>query len=462
MSSESLQDVLDSTDNTVNLLRNLDMDASAIWAQLPDEHTHWIEEQRAWRESCALMDQSYHMADLYLEERGGLRGEDAIELYSDIGVNSFEDFRSGEPPQAKQLVMCNPDGYVIADCILFYLDENEFLTVGTAAAQNWIRYNAETGDYDLSVELADHPLHEGSPADFRFELMGPNSIDIMEEVVDGPRPDIGFFEMDTATINGHEVYLLGHQMSGDRGVELFGSYEHHDEIKGELLEAGEEYEMRQLGSASYKSVAAEIGWIAVPVPAIYDHDELQDYREWLDAHSFEANFAIGGSFVSDDISDYYMTPNALGYEHIVDFDHDFVGKEALEERVENPQRTKVTLVWDAEDVIDVYASLFEGGETNQFFTMPDTFGEYGEITRYDEVRKSGEVVGVSKWPAYHYNHRDVISLCTIDREYSEPGTEVTLAWGEETAKSRIERHAETEITATVAPSPYAQEGRQEL
>lgn len=465
MSPDTLQDVVEETDDLVHRLRNLDVDSSAIWRKLPEEHTHWLEEQRAWREGVALMDQSYHMADLYLsgvEDQAGIRGAEAIDLYEDIGVNSFDDFRDGDPPKAKQLVMTNPDGYVIGDCILFYLEEDRFLTVGTAASQDWIRYNAEQSDYDLSVTLADNPLTDETPADFRFELMGPKSLDVMESVVDGPRPEIGFFQMDTATINGHEVYLLGHQMSGDKGVELFGAYEHHDEIKEEILAAGEEYDLRQLGSKSYKSLAAEIGWIAVPVPAIYEHPELRDYREWLPAQSFEANLTIGGSFVGDDITEYYMTPTALGYDHIVTFDHDFVGKEALQARQDEPKRRKVTLVWDAEDVIDVYASLFEDGEPGQYFTMPDTFGEYGEITRYDAVRKEGDLVGVSKWPAYHYNHRDVISLCTIDEEYSEPGTDVTLTWGEQTGKSRLARHVDTEISATVMPSPYWEKGRADL
>ena len=39
---------------------------------------------------------------------------------------------------------------------------------------------------------------------------------------------------------------------------------------------------------------------------------------------------IGGSFVSDNIEDYYMTPYELGYGPFVKFDHDFIGREALE------------------------------------------------------------------------------------------------------------------------------------
>lgn len=460
MSQQNVQDVLDAAGSVTELLLTNETGSASVWDYLPDEHSNWLDEQRAWHESVALMDQSYHMADVDVRNgRAGVRGSDAIDFFADIGINTFEDFRSGDPPNAKQLVMCNPDGYVIGDCILFYLEEGRFLTVGASAAQNWILYNAEVTDRDVDVELVDHPFMETTPVDYRFELMGPDSLAVMEEVVDGSLPDVGFFEMATAEIDGNEVYLLGHQMSGDRGLELFGAYEHHDAVKEAILEAGEEYGLRQLGSLAYKSVAVEIGWIALPVPAIYEHEDLADYREWLPSDGYEANLAIGGSYRSDDVTDYYMTPDALGYDRLADLDHDFVGREAVRRSVEESERTKVTLVWDDEDVIDVYASLFGDDDPYHFFRMPDTYGEYGDVTRYDEVTKDGAHVGVSKWPTYTVNHQSVLSLASVDREHADPGTEVAVTWSDPAARSRVEKHREREVRATVAPSPYADHGR---
>lgn len=466
MRPESLQDLLDTVEDPVAYFRNLDIDTSGAWRDLPDEYTHWIEEQRAWRESCVLMDQSYHMANLYTEAARGPdsagEGHEAIDFFSHLGVNSMEDFRTGDPPQAKQLVMVNPDGYMIADCTLFYLDENTFLTAGTDSPQNWIQYNAETGAYDVSTDRVYSPFGDGEPADFRFEIMGPHAMDLVADLTDGEFQEISFFEMDTVRILGHEVYALGHQMSGERGLELFGPYEYHDEIKSKLLEAGATYGIRQLGSKSYKSTSVESGWIPVYVPAIYRHEELEGYREWLGPWTHEANLAIGGSFAGDDISEYYVTPAALGYEHIVNFDHEFIGRTALADRLEDPERTRVTLVWDDEAVIDVYASLFREGASNQFIELPDPGMSAGDVTRYDTVKNDGEMVGVATWPGYDYNEREMLSLCCIDVEYSDPGTEVTLVWGEEgTAKSRVPRHREREIRATVAPAPYVRRGRQD-
>ena len=53
----------------------------------------------------------------------------------------------------------------------------------------------------------------------------------------------------------------------------------------------------------------------------------------------------------------------------------------------------------------------------------------------------------------------MLSLAIVDVEHSEPGTEVTLVWGEEnggSSKPVVERHVQTEIRATVSPVPYAE------
>jgi vanillate/3-O-methylgallate O-demethylase len=181
---------------------------------------------------------------------------------------------------------------------------------------------------------------------------------------------------------------------------------------------------------------------------------MADYREWLDADSYEATSTLGGSFDPDDVSEYYLNPIELGYERFVDFDHEFVGREAVAEMATEPQREKVTLVWDDDDVVDILASLFRDGATYKYFdlSMP-----YWAVFHYDEVRRGDETVGLSKYFGYTYNERSVLSLALVDPEYSDPGTEVTLVWGEPGGTSpnpKVEDHVQTEITATVAPNPY--------
>ena len=56
----------------------------------------------------------------------------------------------------------------------------------------------------------------------------------------------------------------------------------------------------------------------------------------------------------------------------------------------------------------------------------------------------------------------MLSLAIVDNELSEPGTEVSVVWGEEnggTTKPTVERHAQMEIRATVQPVPISEVAR---
>ena len=61
----------------------------------------------------------------------------------------------------------------------------------------------------------------------------------------------------------------------------------------------------------------------------YSGEKMKAFRQWLPANSFEGMASLGGSFYSNNIEDYYLTPYDLGYGSVVKFDHDFIGREAL-------------------------------------------------------------------------------------------------------------------------------------
>ena len=129
----------------VELLRNLSFPPSTF--PVKPEFTNWRSEQRSWVETCALLDQSHHMTDLFIE------GPDALRLLSDVGVNTFANFGVGK---AKQFVAVNPDGYLIGDAILFHLEEELFDLVGHPMVIDWVTFHLERGDYEATVERDDN------------------------------------------------------------------------------------------------------------------------------------------------------------------------------------------------------------------------------------------------------------------------------------------------------------------
>ena len=143
---------------------------------------------------------------------------------------------------------------------------------------------------------------------------------------------------------------------------------------------------------------------------------------------------------------------------MINFDHDFVGREAIEAEMENPRRRKVTLEWNGDDVVDVHRSLFEEGATKKYMQLPHP---RSGACPYDQVLVDGEPVGVSTDKSYVYQERSMLSLAVLDVEYAEPGTEVTIVWGEPEGSQnpKVADHEPTEIRATVHPVPYKEDRR---
>lgn len=464
MAAQNLEQWVHDQDNLVETFRQQGGFYENNFPVVPNEQTNWIDEVRAAAETCALADLSHHMTAVHLE------GPDTIRLLKDLCINNFDNFEIG---RAKQIVMCNHDGQIMGDGPLLRLGEEEFFGPGIHATK-WLRYNLETGDYDVSAEIEPPtPLLSGDPDQFVLQVQGPRAYDVLGEITDADLDEIGFYAFEEIELAGLPVRAFGHGMSPEAGFELHGSSEYVDDLRAAIVEAGAEYGLRQLGSKTYVSNSVRLGWVPPFIKPVYDLEEMKAYREWADAEkereygkfwaadeTFEASFSIEGSFDSEEVSDYYMSPIELGYEKLIDFDHDFVGKAALREEVDNSQRTLVSLMWDDEDVERINNSIIGEGENYRFMDNLPRIGAARQV--YDRVEKNGELVGISHSRSFQWDIRGIASLCRIDVEHSEPGTEVTLIWGEPGGTSpnpKIENHVQTEITATVARAPYTADKR---
>ncbi len=255
---------------------------------------------------------------------------------------------------------------------------------------------------------------------------------------------------------------LRHGMAGAPGLELWGPYEQHGRIRDAILEAGREFGIEPCGSRAYSSNTLESGWIPSPLPAIYSSDGERAYREWLPANSYEAINALAGSFVSENIEDYYLNPWELGYGSFVKFDHDFIGRDALEKIDPAAQRKKVTLAWNDEDLAKLLTTPIDRDGTGyQVFDLPNA--NYGS-SNYDAViDANGDTVGLSLFTGVTANEKRGLSLATVDPDVPI-GAEVRVVWGEPNGGSRkttVEPHEQLAVRAVVSPVPYAVTARTE-
>lgn len=456
--AKTLEQIMQS-ENIVDRLRN-SKTGMYVYPVVAPEFTNWRSEQNAWRDSVVLYDQSHHMDEVTIE------GPDAEAFLSHVGINSFANFGTDV---AKHFVPVTPAGHVIGDHIIFRLEEQKFLTVGRAPTSNWIMFQAAIGKWN--VKVSHDPRSDSRPdgkaiyrTHYRFQIQGPDADKIFEKINGGPVPDVKFFRVAQINIGSRRVNALRHGMAGAPGLEIWGPYADKHYIQTTIEQAARDVgvEMHKVGSRAYSTNTLESGWIPSPLPGIYSGDGMmKDYREFLTENSYEASGSIGGSFVADNIHDYYVNPFELGYGFYIGWKKDdFIGKDALAKMKDAPtNRKKVTFEWNAEDVIKVIGSSFAPGEKNyKWIDFPQP--NYASSSA-DMVMHGDKMVGMSMFNGYSFNERCMLSLGVVEQSVQE-GDVLEMIWGEPnggSGKTSTEPHEQTTIRVRVSPTPYSTEAR---
>jgi vanillate/3-O-methylgallate O-demethylase len=437
MAAPSLQDGIDQAGSPVRLLWK---PGSPPWTPelIEPEYAGWRQEQAAWHEGVSIADLSHHMSDTFIE------GPDATRLLAAVSANNYESFAVG---QAKQFVPVAADGNIVTDGILLRTGEQEYILSGVSAAQEWVKYHAGAGGYDVTCVTDPQSLFRGGadPRLFRYQVQGPLAADLVARVFGGPLPPVKFFHSVPVTLAGRHFRALRHNMAGQDGYEFIGDWQDGAAVKEALLTAGEPLGLVHVGALAYPTSGVESGWIAAPVPAIYTSPDLAGYRKYLGLYSFEGQNPLYGSFFSDSIEDYYVSPYELGYGRSISFGHDFIGRDALLKAKDTVRRTKVTLVFDPADAALAIAPGQELALSN---------GRY-------RVESGGQLAGQAYHTASLAPANAVLSLAVIDSQYAAPGTEVTVSWGEHPGHGTAPDAdlGFPRIRATVAPVPYGEHAR---
>jgi vanillate/3-O-methylgallate O-demethylase len=265
-----------------------------------------------------------------------VEGPDATAFLSHHGINSFANF---DLNRAKHFRPGHPGGPCDRRSHHLPRARGQVHPRRPRPTSNWLMFCAAWGKWN--VRLRYDPRSPSRPEGervlrehYRFQIQGPDAPKVFEKMNGGPVPEIKFFHVDWINIGSKKVQALRHGMSGAPGLEIWGPYKDKDYIHSTILQAARDagVNLVQCGSRAYSTNTLESGWIPSPCPGIYTGDGmLKDYRDWLGADSYEAAGAIGGSFVSDNIEDYYVNPFELGYDFYIGWKKDdFIGKAALQ------------------------------------------------------------------------------------------------------------------------------------
>lgn len=389
------------------------------------EFDGWQQESLSWKTGC------YIHAGLSSLPTIRFTGRDAVAFFESISTNSFAKYSQGT---MKHAVMCNDQGLIAAHGVL-QRDTEDVLTF--FAAGPWPIYQLGKSGFRLKREMVDVSI---------FQVAGPTSQATLERAANEELSDIGFLRFRHTTIAETKVEVARLGMSGNLAFEVRVPVADGAAVYDAIYQAGQDFGNQRLGWRTYLVNHIEGGfpqqnWTFRPADVA---DE--GYRAFVKSRDFPAH--ISGSVDPANVRARYRTPLEVNWHSTTKFDHEFIGRKALEAEVANPRRKTVTLRWNPQDILDIHASLLEPGEPYKAMDLPITpTWKNGALGHADQLLKDGREIGWSSDTIYSYHYREVLSHGCIDIAEAEIGNEVTVLWGD--YGSRLKP-----VRAVVAQYPY--------
>lgn len=327
--------------------------------QMPLRYSSELAEHHAVRTAVGLFDLS-HMGEI------DVSGPDAAALLDYALVGELSTVAVG---RAKYSLICNPDGGVIDDLVVYRLAEDHFLVVANAANYPEVHQQISSRAADFDVTVADKSAQTALIA-----VQGPKAQDVVSSLVtDDQRQrvaDLKYYASTPAVVAGFEVLLARTGYTGEDGFELYVPNEHAVALWKQLLEATTAHGGSAAGLACRDTLRLEAGM------ALYGHELT------LDTNPYEAGL---GRVVR-------LSRDSGG---------DFVGREALQTLSEQP-------------VGRVLVGLRGQGRRAARADYPVCDGAGGDVVG---IVTSGALSPTLGFP---------VALAYVDAALAEPGTELTV------------------------------------
>lgn len=255
---------------------------------MPVQYTSILDEHKAVREAAGLFDVS-HMGEFHVQ------GSDAALFLDRLVVNAVANAPVGK---AVYSPMCNSEGTVVDDLIVYRTEEDAFLVCVNAGNIEkdfgWFLKQAER--WGLDVEIEDH-----SDEYALLALQGPKAETILTAIGLDAVKDIKRFWHQLVTFAGEKIRICRTGYTGEDGFEIYSSPKAAESLAKQILAEGEAHGVKLCGLGARDSLRLEAG-----LP-LYGH-ELSD-----SITPFEASL------------DWTVKLNKT----------DFIGKNALTEQKEN-------------------------------------------------------------------------------------------------------------------------------
>jgi aminomethyltransferase len=327
-------------------------------------------EYHAIRNAAALID----VSPLF---KFDVRGQDALRLVNRVITRDAMKCAVG---QAIYTCLCDAEGKVIQDGTVFRLAEDHYRFHLADPGLRWLKLSG------VGMEVSIQEVSEQVAA---LALQGPNSLRILQQVVDAKLDQLRFFRFTFANVGGVPAIISRTGYTGDLGYEVWVGSEHAERVWDVLMEAGQGFGIRPAGMLALDVARLEAGFILLEVDYIGVEKALTPSQKYTP-------FEIGLGWTVD-----------LKKEH-------FVGlRELRNESERGASRQVVGLEIDLRDYEHLYQQV---GLPPQ---IPLTAWR-SAVPVYKETRQVGHATTGAWSPIL----KKYIALATVGKEYVEPGTRV--------------------------------------
>lgn len=256
--------------------------------EMPVRYSSDLAEHHAVRNAAGLFDIS-HMGEIFIE------GKQAAELLDFALVGAASEIAIG---RAKYSLICNEDGGIIDDLIVYRLGQNAYLIVANASNREAVvaAMQKRSSGFDATVK-------DESDTWVLLAIQGPNSVSILSTLTSDPLDDLKYYAISESEIAGVKCLLARTGYTGEDGFEIYIPVESAGHVFDELVSAGSAQDMLPTGLACRDTLRLEAGM------PLYGHEMNVD-----------------------------VNPYQAGFGKVVRLDKpgDFVGKAALTKLSETP------------------------------------------------------------------------------------------------------------------------------
>jgi len=223
---------------------------------LPVQYSGIIAEHTAVR-TCAGMFDVSHMGELIMT------GSDALNNLQNLLTNDMSGMADG---QARYSPMCNENGGVVDDLIVYKFADNEYFLVVNAS-------NTEKDFEWMKKHLfGDVKLENKSALYGQIALQGPKAEKIIAKIADAKNiPQKNYTFIKESNVAGIQCILSRTGYTGEDGFEIYCAAENTPKMWDELLSAGKEFGLIPCGLGARDTLRMEA---AMPLYGHEMNDEI--------------------------------------------------------------------------------------------------------------------------------------------------------------------------------------------